>query len=237
MTDLLQVQNLSAGYGEVQVLWDVNLSIAPGELAALIGSNGAGKSTFLRVLSGLLPPMQGKVTFEGQDITHWPPDAVVGAGVVQVPQGRHLFQGLTVRENLMMGAFSRQDRAEVPHDLARVFDLFPILKERAGQAAGSLSGGEQQMCAIGRALMSRPKLLLVDELSMGLSPVAVDRLFEVIDRIHAEGTTTLIVEQDVQVALEHADRGYVLENGRVALTGPSAELLRSSEIQRAYLGI
>ncbi len=237
MADLLQVQNLSAGYGDVQVLWDVNLTIAQGELAALIGSNGAGKSTFLRVLSGLLPPMHGKVIFDGQETTHWSPDEVVRTGIVQVPQGRRLFQGLTVRENLMMGAFSRQDRAEVPHDLERVFDLFSILKDRAGQAAGSLSGGEQQMCAIGRALMSRPRLLLVDELSLGLSPVAVDRLFEVIDRIHAEGTTTLIVEQDVQVALEHADRGYVLENGHVALNGPSAELLQSSEIQRAYLGI
>ncbi len=237
MADLLQIQDLSAGYGDVQVLWDVNLSIAQGELAALIGSNGAGKSTLLRVLSGLLPPMHGKVIFEGRDITRLEPEAVVSAGIVQVPQGRRLFQGLNVRENLMMGAFIRQDRAEVPRDLERVFDLFPILKERAGQAAGSLSGGEQQMCAIGRALMGRPRLLLVDELSLGLSPVAVDRLFEVVDRIHEEGTTTLIVEQDVQVALEHADRGYVLENGHVALTGPSAELLRSSEIQRAYLGI
>ena len=237
MSDLLRVEGLSAGYGDVQVLWDVSLSVAQGEMVALIGSNGAGKTTLLRVLSGLLRPRQGHVVFDGHDTTRWSSDAIVGAGIAQVPQGRRLFQGLTVRENLMMGAYRRNDGVEVPRDLERVYELFPILRERSGQAAGALSGGEQQMCAIGRALMTRPRLLLVDELSLGLSPVAVDRLFEVIDQIHAEGTTTLIVEQDVQVALEHADRGYVLENGHMALSGPSADLLRSPDIQRAYMGI
>ncbi|HEX9014827.1 MAG TPA: ABC transporter ATP-binding protein [Chloroflexota bacterium] len=237
MAKILTVEGVSAGYGDVQVLWEVDLQIEHGELVALIGSNGAGKTTLLRVLSGLMPPMRGRVTFDGHDITHWPSEAIVSLGIVHIPQGRRLFQGLTVRQNLMMGAYTRHDGAEVRRNLSRVFDLFPILRERANQAAGSMSGGEQQMCAIGRGLMANPQLLLIDEMSLGLAPVAVDNILKVIDQIHSEGTTTLIVEQDVQVALEHADRGYVLENGRIALTGLSAELLRSAEIQRAYLGI
>ncbi len=237
MAELMHVEGISAGYGDVQVLWNVNIDIVEGELVALIGSNGAGKSTLLRVLSGLLAPMGGRVIFDGRDVTRWPSESIVAAGIVHVPQGRHLFQGLTVRENLMMGAYTRHSDPEVRSNLSRVYELFPILRDRAGQAAGSLSGGEQQMCAIGRGLMARPRLLLVDELSLGLSPVAVDKILEVIDEIHASGTTTLVVEQDVQVALEHADRGYVLENGRLALSGPSSDLLKSPEIQRAYLGI
>lgn len=237
MANLLRVEGISAGYGDVRVLWDVSIDVNAGELVALIGSNGAGKTTLLRVLSGLLPPTDGRVLFGDREITHWPSESIVGAGIVHVPQGRHLFQGMTVEQNLMMGAYTRQDRAEVRRNLSRVYELFPVLRDRARQAAGSMSGGEQQMLAIGRGLMAGPKLLLVDELSLGLSPVAVDNILQVIDDIHAAGTTTLIVEQDVQVALEHADRGYVLENGQIALSGPAAELLRSTEVQRAYLGI
>ncbi len=237
MDSVLRVEGVSAGYGDVQVLWDVSLEVEQGELVALIGSNGAGKSTLLRVLSGLLPPMSGRVFFNGHDITRWPSEAIVGSGIVHVPQGRRLFQGLTVQQNLMMGAYTRHDSAEVRRNLSRVYDLFPILKERANQAAGSMSGGEQQMCAIGRGLMAGPQLLLIDELSLGLAPVAVDKILGVIDQIHEDGTTTLIVEQDVQVALEHANRGYVLENGHIVLSGPAADLLQSTEVQRAYLGI
>ena len=237
MSDLLQVENLSAGYGDVPVLWDVDLSVGEGEFVALIGSNGAGKTTTLRVLSGLLQPKAGRVVLAGQDITRWGSEAVVAAGVIHVPQGRRLFQGLTVDENLRMGAYSRHDSEGVHRDLEWVYGLFPILKERAKQAAGALSGGEQQMCAIGRALMARPRLLLIDELSLGLSPVAVDDILRVIDQIHSSGTTMLVVEQDVQVALEHADRGYVLENGRVVLSGQASRLLESPEVQKAYLGI
>jgi branched-chain amino acid transport system ATP-binding protein len=234
---LLEVKNLASGYGEVQILRDVSLEVKDKEIVALIGANGAGKTTLLWTISQLLKPMGGSVRFAGRDITAVRSDEVVGAGVVHVPQGRRLFAGLTVRENLMQGVYLRRDTERIEQDLERVFSLLPLLKERAGQLAGRLSGGEQQMCAIGRGLMSRPRLLLIDELSLGLAPLVVDHLLELITQINQEGTTVLLVEQDVQVALEHAHRGYVLETGRIVQTGPAGELLDDPRIRQAYLGL
>ncbi len=235
---VLEVQGLDAGYGDVQVLWGVSLRVNRGEAVALIGSNGAGKTTLLRSISGTLPARGGHVAFQGADITRLPPDRRVALGVAHVPEGRQVFNGMTVRENLLMGAYARRDgRAEVHADLDRVFGLFPALAERRGQLAGTLSGGEQQMVAIGRGLMGRPGLLLIDELSLGLAPVVVERLAEALREVHRAGTTILLVEQDVQTALEMTGRGYVIAHGRVALEGASAELLRSEEIRAAYLGI
>jgi branched-chain amino acid transport system ATP-binding protein len=234
---LLEVKNLASGYGEVQILRDVSLEVKDKEIVALIGANGAGKTTLLWTISQLLKPMGGSVRFAGHDITAARSDEVVGAGVVHVPQGRRLFAGLTVRENLMQGVYLRRDSERIEQDLERVFSLLPLLKERAGQLAGRLSGGEQQMCAIGRGLMSRPRLLLIDELSLGLAPLVVDHLLELITQINQEGTTVLLVEQDVQVALEHAHRGYVLETGRIVQTGPAGELLDDPRIRQAYLGL
>jgi branched-chain amino acid transport system ATP-binding protein len=229
---------LDAGYGDVQILWSVSLAVASGEAVALIGSNGAGKTTLLRALSGTVPTRGGRVLFKGQDITGLSPDRRVALGLAHVPEGRQVFNGMTVRENLMMGAYTRRDgRAEVQADLGRVLGLFPVLAERRDQLAGTLSGGEQQMVAIGRGLMGRPELLLIDELSLGLAPVVVERLAEAVREVHRAGTTILLVEQDVQTALEMAARGYVIANGRVAMQGASAELLRSPEIREAYLGI
>jgi len=234
---LLEVKDLASGYGEVQILRDVSLEVKDKEIVALIGANGAGKTTLLCTISQLLKPMGGSVRFAGRDITAARSDEVVGVGVVHVPQGRRLFAGLTVRENLMQGVYLRRDTERIEQDLERVFSLLPLLKERAGQLAGRLSGGEQQMCAIGRGLMSRPRLLLIDELSLGLAPLVVDHLLELITQINQEGTTVLLVEQDVQVALEHAHRGYVLETGRIVQTGPAAELLDDPRIRQAYLGL
>ncbi len=235
---VLEVQGLDAGYGDVQVLWGVSLRVNRGEAVALIGSNGAGKTTLLRSISGTLPARGGRVAFQGADITTLPPDRRVALGVAHVPEGRQVFNGMTVRENLLMGAYARRDgRAEVHADLDRVFGLFPALAERRDQLAGTLSGGEQQMVAIGRGLMGRPGLLLIDELSLGLAPVVVERLAEALREVHRAGTTILLVEQDVQTALEMTGRGYVIAHGRVALEGSSAELLRSEEIRTAYLGI
>ena len=235
---LLAVEGLDAGYGDVQILWGVSLAVASGEAVALIGSNGAGKTTLLRALSGTVPTRGGRVRFKGQDITGLSPDRRVALGLAHVPEGRQVFNGMTVRENLMMGAYTRRDgRAEVQADLGRVLGLFPVLAERRDQLAGTLSGGEQQMVAIGRGLMGRPELLLIDELSLGLAPVVVERLVEAVREVHRAGTTILLVEQDVQTALEMAGRAYVIANGRVAMQGASAELLRSPEIREAYLGI
>jgi branched-chain amino acid transport system ATP-binding protein len=234
---LLSVKGLSSGYGNVQILRDVSLEVRDKEVVALIGANGAGKTTLLSTISRLLTPMAGRISFAGHDLTAAPPDEVVGAGVIQVPQGRRLFAGLTVRENLLQGAYARRDRAGVEADLDWVFGLLPRLKERSGQPAGRLSGGEQQMCAIGRGLMGRPRLLLIDELSLGLAPLVVDHLLDLISRINEQGTAVLLVEQDVQVALEHAHRGYVLETGRIVRTGPAAELLDDPGIRQAYLGL
>ncbi|MBI2821494.1 MAG: ATP-binding cassette domain-containing protein [Acidobacteria bacterium] len=234
---LLQVSGLKAGYGDVQVLWDVHLQVMPGEIVALVGANGAGKTTLLRAISKLIEPQSGRILVCGQDRTAAPADALVAAGVVHVPQGRGLFAGLTVRENLLQGAYLRRQRRPVQQDLQWVIGLLPRLGERLRQPAGQLSGGEQQMCAIGRALMSRPKLLMIDELSLGLAPKAVSSLVEVIAGINRQGTAVLLVEQDVQVALEHAHRGYVLENGRTVREGPASLLLDDPLIRTAYLGL
>ena len=234
---MLRIENLDVGYGETQVLWSVDLEVADGEVVALLGSNGAGKSTLLAALSGLLRPKGGRIVYDGEDVGGRSPEELVRRGVSHVPQGRRLFAGLTVKQNLMLGAYARPDRRAIPSDLERVVALFPILKERLRQLAGSLSGGEQQMCAIGRALMARPKLLLIDELSLGLAPAVVDTLWPALREVNKSGTSILLVEQDVQLALENTSRGYVLETGRITLAGPSAELLKDSRIVSAYLGV
>jgi branched-chain amino acid transport system ATP-binding protein len=234
---LLSVKGLSGGYGEVQILRDVSLDVREKEIVALIGANGAGKTTLLNTISQILRPMAGSISFAGRDVTAARPDEIVGAGIVHVPQGRRLFSGLTVKENLLQGAFMRRDTPDIHADLDWVYGLLPRLKERSGQMAGRLSGGEQQMCAIGRGLMSRPRLLLIDELSLGLAPLVVDHLLDLISRINEKGTTVLLVEQDVQVALEHAHRGYVLETGRIVQSGPAEELLDDPRIRQAYLGL
>ncbi len=234
---LLEVRGLCSGYGEVQILWDVSLEVRQGEVVALIGANGAGKTTLLYTLSQLVKPRSGSVLFSGRDLTRARPEEVVGAGIVHVPQGRRLFAGLTVKENLLQGVYLRRDRDGIEEDLEWVFGLLPRLRERAGQMAGRLSGGEQQMCAIGRGLMSRPRLLLIDELSLGLAPLVVDHLLDLISQINQKGTTVLLVEQDVQVALEHAHRGYVLETGRIVQSSTAVELLEDPRIRQAYLGL
>jgi len=232
----LVFENLSAGYGDTQVLWDVSLAIEAAEVVALIGSNGAGKSSLLGAISGLVRVDGGSVRFEGDEITRRAPDAIVRTGVVQVPQGRRLFGALTVRENLLMGAYLRKDR-EVQADLERVLELLPRLKQRYEFLAGRLSGGEQQQVAIARALMARPKVLLIDEMSLGLAPVLVDQLLVILRTINDEGVAILMVEQDVQTALEFATRAYVLETGRVTLSGTTHDLLDNPLVQKAYLGI
>jgi len=234
---LLRVENLNTGYGEVQVLWDVNMEVHRGEVVALIGSNGAGKSTLLWTLSGLLRPWSGQISFDDEPVDRLSPDEIVRRGLVQVPQGRRLFAGLTVRENLLQGAYVRNDKDGIEDDLGFVLTLFPQLKERLNQPAGSLSGGEQQMCAVGRGLMGRPKLLMLDELSLGLAPIIVEAIYEAISQVRQRGTTVLIVEQDVQIALEQADRGYVLEVGHLVMSGESERLLADPHIKEAYLGI
>ena len=234
---LLEVKDLSSGYGEVQILWNVSLEVRRGEVVALVGANGAGKTTLLCTISQLVRPRSGSIRFAQSDLTRARPEEVVAAGIVQVPQGRRLFPGLTVKENLLQGVYLRRDAGRIAADLDWVFGLLPRLKERANQLAGRLSGGEQQMCAIGRALMARPRLLVIDELSLGLAPLVVDQLLALIAQINRDGTTVLLVEQDVQVALEHAHRGYVLETGRVVQTGSAAELLEDPRIRQSYLGM
>jgi branched-chain amino acid transport system ATP-binding protein len=236
---VLEVRGLSAGYGDVQILRDVSLSVGAGEIATLIGSNGAGKSTLLDAICGILRPSAGSVVFDGRDITGRPSEEIVALGISQVPEGRRLFARMTVRENLLMGAYRRRrnERAQVQKDLAWVYELFPRLLERRDQRAGTLSGGEQQMCAIGRGLMSRPRLLLLDELSLGLAPIMLDVLTDAIDRIHAQGTAILLVEQDVAVACDIAETGYVLENGRIALSGSTTTLKSDPHVERLYLGL
>jgi branched-chain amino acid transport system ATP-binding protein len=234
---LLEIENLVSGYGDVQILWGVSLEVREAEVVALIGANGAGKTTLLNTVSQLIRPRAGSIRFGGVDITRARPDDVVGAGIIHVPQGRRLFPGLSVRDNLLQGTYLRRDAQKIAEDLDWVYGLLPRLKERANQLAGRLSGGEQQMCAIGRGLMGRPRLLLIDELSLGLAPVVVDHLLELISRINQEGTTVLLVEQDVQVALEHAHRGYVLETGRIVQSSAAADLLEDPRIRQAYLGL
>jgi branched-chain amino acid transport system ATP-binding protein len=234
---LLQVRKLNVAYGDVQVLWDVDLEVYPGEIVALVGANGAGKSTLLATISGLLIPRSGEIRMQDKPIAGQPAHTVVATGIAQVPEGRRLFPALSVLENLRMGAFLRQDKGAVEADLAHVLDLFPRLKLRLQTAAGKLSGGEQQMVAIARGLMARPQLLMVDELSLGLAPVIVENLIDIINTVNREGTTVLVVEQDVQTALEQAHYGYVLETGQVVLQGDGAALLRDPGIREAFLGL
>ena len=230
---MLQVEALHAGYGSVEVLWDIDLEVGENEIVALVGSNGAGKTTLLRSISGLIPPSAGEVHFGGEPLAGLRPEQIVTRGVAHVPEGRRLFQGLTVRENLMAGGYAHRDGAE----LDRAVDLFPQLGERMSQLAGSLSGGEQQMCAIARGLMSRPRLLMLDELSLGLAPKLVDEIIERLQVVAGQGTALLVVEQDVDAALRIATRGYVLETGRISASGPSAELSEDPRVREAYLGI
>jgi branched-chain amino acid transport system ATP-binding protein len=236
-TPLLEARGVNAGYGDVNVLWDIDLCILTGEIVALVGSNGAGKTTLLRVLSGLLKPKSGSLEFRGDSILGLRADQFVERRLVLVPQDRHLFGNLSVEQNLALGAISRRDKAEVRTDLERVYELFPRLRDRRSQAAGSLSGGEQQMCAIGRGMMASPVLLMVDEMSLGLAPVLVEQLLAALVKLRESGVTLLIVEQDVEIALESADRGYVLETGHVRLSGPAQDLMRDPAIRTAYLGL
>ena len=230
------MRGLEAGFDAGPVLFGIDLDIAGGELVALVGANGAGKSTVLATLSGLVPATSGTVRFAGRDITNARPEMIVKGGIAHVPQGRRLFGPLSVEKNLMLGAYLRRDR-DVRSDLARVLDYFPALKDKLAREAGTLSGGEQQMVAIGRGLMAKPRLLLVDELSLGLAPKVVDRLVDVVQGINKDGTSLLLVEQDVLVALDVADRAYVLENGRVVLAGRAADLKDDPGVRKAYLGI
>lgn len=234
---LLSVRNLSAGYGLVPVLDAVNLEIRPSEFVALVGSNGAGKTTLLRALSGLIPMSSGQVQFQGQTLEHRTPDAIFRQGIVQVPEGRQLFPRMSVQDNLLMGAYRRKDMAAVRADLDNIYTLFPRMAERRHQLAGSMSGGEQQMCAMARAMMARPVLLMVDEMSLGLAPIIVDQLMENLNDIRQQGVTILLVEQDIHLALSAADRAYVLETGRVVREGAARELIEDPELQRAYLGL
>jgi len=237
MPHLLEVECLNVFRGATHVLKDLTLTVAEGTLTALIGANGAGKSTTLLTLSGLLRPRSGRATFAGHDLTRLPPERIVRAGVVHCPEGRQIFRSLTVAENLWMGAYTRDDPAAVGAELDAIHALFPVLAERARQPAGSLSGGEQMMLAIGRALLARPRLLMLDEPSLGLAPKAVETIFEVIASLLARGVTILLIEQNAAMALEIADRGYVLESGRVTVSGTGAELAADDRVRRGYLGI
>ena len=232
---LLRVEGLSAGYGEMLALRDVSLEVRRAEIVALVGSNGAGKTTLLRALSRVIAS-SGRVMLDGADLTGRTPDDVFGLGLVQVPEGRQLFDRMSIEDNLLMGAFRRRDKPGVARDLARMYELFPRLLERRRQLAGSMSGGEQQMCAMARALMAKPRLMMVDEMSLGLAPVIVDLLLETMTRIRTEGVTVLLVEQDVHAALSVADRGYVMETGEIVREGTARELESDPEVQRAYLG-
>ena len=232
---LLQVEEIHTYYGAIQALRGVSLTVEDGEVVTIIGSNGAGKSTTLRSISGLTPARSGTVTFEGDEITRLPAHEIVACGIALAPEGRHCFPRMTVRENLDMGAYRRRDE-RIDEDLDRIFDLFPRLKERERQKAGTMSGGEQQMLAIGRALMARPKLLMLDEPSMGIAPILVERIYETIAEINRQGVAILLVEQNANYALDVSKRGYVLETGEVALTNQSAELRNDPAVQRAYLG-
>ncbi len=233
---LLRVDGIETFYGSIQALRGISLEVRDGEIVTLIGANGAGKSTTLRSINGLNHPRKGSIRFQGEDITTRPAHDVVKMGIAQSPEGRRLFPRMTVLENLEMGAFQRSDRSGMQEDIDRVFTLFPRLAERKSQKAGTMSGGEQQMCAIGRALMARPKLLMLDEPSMGLAPIFVDRIFETIVEVNKQGTSILLVEQNALMALQVAKRGYVLETGTVALTDEAGALAQNEDVRKAYLG-
>ena len=234
---LLEVNGIDVFYGRVQAVRSASLQVDRGEIVALIGSNGAGKTTTLRTISGLSHPLRGKIMFDGKDITHEQPQNIVHLGICQSPEGRRLFARMTVLDNLRMGAYTRRGQAEIKKDMDRVFVLFPRLKERQNQIAGTLSGGEQQMCAMGRALMAKPKLLMLDEPSLGLAPILVETIFDIVKEINSQGTPVLLVEQNATKALEVAHRGYVLETGVIVQSGTGKELLASEDVQKAYLGM
>ena len=233
---MLEVKNLEVYYGVICALKGISFEVNEGEIVSLIGANGAGKTTMMQSVVGIIPKRSGSVMFDGHDITKTPCHKIVGLGMTQVPEGRRIFQELSVYENLMMGAYTNQNQQQFKNDLESIFERFPRLKERRKQIAGTLSGGEQQMLAMSRALMSHPKLLMLDEPSMGLAPILVDQIFEIIKELHASGTTILLVEQNATKALQIADRAYVLENGKITLSGTGAELASSDEVRKAYLG-
>lgn len=233
---LLEVKDLQVFYGVIQALKGISFSVEKGEIVTLIGANGAGKTTTMQSIMGLIPARSGEISYNGQLINKVPTHKIVHLGMTQVPEGRRVFQELTVYENLMMGAYTKRNKEKIKKDLVWIYDLFPRLKERRKQIAGTLSGGEQQMLAMGRALMSRPELLMLDEPSMGLSPLLVDQVFGIIQEIHKEGTTILLVEQNAGKSLAISDRGYVLENGQIAYQGTGKELMESDDVKKAYLG-
>ena len=233
---LLKLDNVKTYYGNIRALKGISLEVAEGEIVCLIGGNGAGKSTSLMTISGVLTPEEGDVIYQGQSIVSLRPDNIVQLGICQVPEGRMIFPVLTVMENLDLGAYLRKDKDGIKADIDRVFGLFPILRERCNQAGGTLSGGEQQMLAIGRAMMARPKLLLLDEPSLGLAPIVVDSIFDIIRQINEEGTTILLVEQNAQLALQFSHRGYVLETGEITLADTSEALRTNEQVKKAYLG-
>ena len=233
---ILEVEDVHTYYGAIHALKGISLDVREGEIVTLIGANGAGKSTTLRSINGLNHPREGRIRFQGRDITEDPPHDIVKRGISQSPEGRKLFPRMTVRENLEMGAFQRADRGNLREDMERVYTLFPRLAERRHQRAGTLSGGEQQMCAIGRALMARPKLLLLDEPSMGLAPIFVEKIFEIVREINAQGTPILLVEQNALMALDTANRGYVMETGRIALADDAKALRTNQQVRKTYLG-
>ena len=233
---ILELNDVHTFYGAIHALKGISLEVHRGEVVTLLGANGAGKSTTLRSINGLQRPRQGAIRFNGQDITETPAHEIVRRGIAQSPEGRRLFPRMTVTENLEMGAFQRSDKAEIKSDLERVYELFPRLKERRTQKAGTMSGGEQQMCAIGRALMARPSLLLLDEPSLGLAPIFVERIFEIVKTINEQGTSILLVEQNALMALDHADRGYVMETGKIVLADSAEALKTNEQVRKTYLG-
>jgi branched-chain amino acid transport system ATP-binding protein len=235
-TPILQLDDIHTYYGSIQALKGISLEVNEGEIVTLLGANGAGKTTTLRSINGLNRPRQGQIRFQGADITQTAPHDIVKRGIAQSPEGRRLFPRMSVTENLEMGAFQRNDKAGIREDMERVFTLFPRLEERRSQKAGTMSGGEQQMCAIGRALMARPKLLLLDEPSLGLAPIFVEKIFEIIEQINKEGTSILLVEQNAAMALDAANRGYVLETGRIVLADDAAALKTNEQVRKTYLG-
>ena len=233
---MLRIDELKVRYGGIEAVKGISFEVPEGKIVTLIGANGAGKSTTLRTIAGLIRPAEGRVRLQAEDLTGLSPDKIVSKGVTLVPEGRHVFPDLTVLENLKIGAYLRNDKENMEHDLNWVYDLFPRLKERSWQAAGTLSGGEQQMLAVGRALMSRPKLMMLDEPSLGLAPIVVRGIFDIIKEINRMGVTVLLVEQNANMALQIADIGYVLETGRITLSGPGRELMTNEQVKKAYLG-
>lgn len=236
MSALLTVENLNVSYGAIKAVQDVNFVVNNNEIVSLIGANGAGKTTILRTISGLEKPTKGRILFENQNILTMNSERIVSSGVAQVPEGRRVFSGMTVQENLQLGAFTRGKGINLKDEYALIYDQFPILKERRNQDAATLSGGEQQMLAMGRALMAKPKLLLLDEPSMGLAPLFIEKVFDIIKNVNAQGMTVLVIEQNANQALKIADRGYVLESGKITMTGTGVELLASDDVRKAYLG-